>query len=142
NCRGVLRAEPAQGRGADLRLSVHRQSGIQRRPRTGVDLPRALPRGAVKSGFERAQFQVMSVPISTAHPSCEPLPAFVPMEVMHVGRMGMRMPHWTMFVKMRVRLAWPIIRDVRMTMVLVMNVRMRMRHRFMHVHVLVMFGEM
>ena len=54
--------------------------------------------------------------------------SIVPVGVVHVRHMRMRMAHWLMFVKMRVRFSRWIIRPVGVAMVLIVNVGVRMTH--------------
>jgi hypothetical protein len=58
------------------------------------------------------------------------------MSVMHIRRVRMRMFETIVLVPMGMRLAYWIIRSMRMLVMLVMNVRVRVRHRIVGVFML------
>jgi hypothetical protein len=58
------------------------------------------------------------------------------MSVMHIRRVRMRMFETIVLVPMGMRLAYWIIRSMRMLVMLVMNVRVRVRHRIVDVFML------
>ena len=66
----------------------------------------------------------------------------MPVNVMHVGRVWMRVLDPAVLVPMGMRLSRWVIRRVIMLMVLVMPVRMRVHHGLVGMLVLMMFGGM
>jgi hypothetical protein len=62
--------------------------------------------------------------------------------MVHVRHVSMRVAHWAVLVKVRVRLARRVECTVRMLMMLVVHMRVCVRHRLVNVFMLVAFGEM
>lgn len=66
----------------------------------------------------------------------------MPMQVMHIRRMRMRVPHWSVLMNVSMRLAGWFVGGMCVSMMHIMHMRMRMRHPLMNVLVLMALGEM